>query len=157
MRRFQFTLERVLKLKEQRERIAELRLMQLRVALESARRVVAALLAQLEENAATLEVKVGSSVQPGAWIAHYQHAAQLGRALEVAEANLQRATHDLREASAQRVQITKEVEALRYLRHQQWRNHWDETMRQEQIRLDELGMRRWNATQSAQGLEEPAV
>ena len=87
-------------------------------------------------------------------MAHYQHAEQLGQALEVADGNLLRATHELRQASAQRVQITKEVEALRYLRHQQWRNHWDETMRQEQIRLDELGMRRWKA---GQGLDEPAV
>jgi flagellar FliJ protein len=145
VRRFQFTLERVLKLKEQRERVAELRQKQAHAALEMARRVVASIWSQLEQNARALEIKVGNAVPPGTWIAHYQHAAQLGQSLELADANLQRAAQELRDASAQRVQITKEVEALRHLRHQQWQNHWDETMRQEQIRLDELGMRRWKA------------
>ena len=148
MRRFQFTLERVLKLKEQRERMAELRQKQARAALEMARRVVASIWTQLEQNAEALEVKVGTSIATGPWLAHYQHAAQLGQALEAADANLRRATQELRQASAQRVQITQEVEALRHLRHQQWQDHWQETMRQEQIRLDELGMRRWQAVQA---------
>jgi flagellar export protein FliJ len=143
VKRFQFSLERVLKLKEQRERLAELRLKQAHAALEQARAVVVALRTELARTAAALEGKLGQTIAPGAWMVHYQHSTYLGQAIDLAEGNVARAAQAVREAAAERTRIATEVEAMLHLRHGQWQEHWDETMRQEQIRLDDLGMRRW--------------
>jgi flagellar FliJ protein len=148
VKRFQFSLERVLKLKEQRERMAELRLKQAQMVLEQARSVVAAIREQLRQVAATLENKVGAPISPAGWIMYYEHSQQLGRTLEQAEAKVVQARKHLQEAAAERTQIATEVEALHHLRDQQWQEHWEEMMRLEQIRLDELGMRRWQAAQN---------
>jgi flagellar export protein FliJ len=157
MRRFQFRLERVLKLKEQAERAAELRLKQARVTLEQARAEVVALWGRLTQNAVALAGRVGTPVPTGSWVAYYEHSAQLAQALNVAEANAQRALQALQEAAAQRAKIATEVETLKYLRHQQWQEHWAEVARLEQIRLDDLGMRRWRAAQAAEPPPEPAA
>jgi flagellar export protein FliJ len=157
MKRFQFRLERVLKLKEQGERMAELRLKKARATLEQARAEVAALWNRLTQNATALAEQVGTAVSPGAWIAYYEHSAQLAQALDVAEANVQRALQALQEAAAQRTKLATEVETLNYLRHQQWQEHWSEVARLEQIRLDDLGMRRWRAAQVAEETPDPAT
>jgi flagellar export protein FliJ len=147
VKRFQFSLGRVLKLKEQRERMAELRLKQAQLALEQARAVVAAIRERLRQTSAALEPKIGNPIPPASWIAYYEHSQQLGRNLEQAEGHVVRARQQLQEAAAQRTQIATEVEALNHLRHQQWQEHTYDMMHLEQIRLDELGMRRWKAAQ----------
>src|SRR5207253_2155292 len=105
--------------------------------------VVAGIKEQLRQTAVSLEHKVGKPVPPASWIAHYEHSQQLGRSLEQAEAKVGQAQQHLREVAAQRTKIATEVEALQHVRHEHWQEHWQEMMRLEQIRLDELGMRRW--------------
>lgn len=150
MKRLQFRLESVLTLKEQRERMADLQVKQARAALEMARAVVHALHEQLARSAAALVGRVGQVVTPGAWGAYYEHSFQVGRALEAAEANVAKAQANLEQAMDQRTQVRKEVEALLHLRKEQWRDHWAEHMRREQVRLDELGLQRWRQAQQAE-------
>src|SRR2546422_8526661 len=116
MKRFHFRLERVLKLKQQRERQAELRQQQARLMLENAKANVAVLTDRLIQNAAALEAQIGNLVQPDSWIAGYQYLAQIGQALELAEVKARRAGEGVREADALRARIAIEVEALLYLR-----------------------------------------
>ena len=149
MKRFHFRLERVLKLKQQRERLAELRQQQARQVVEAAKAEVARLTEQLRQTAGALGGKLGGAVPASAWVAHYEHSAQLGQALQSAEARVERALRGLHEASAQRTQIAREVESLLYLRRQQWDEHWKDVARAEQVQLDEQGMRRWMAAQAA--------
>ena len=157
MKRFLFRLERVLKLKQQRERLAELRQQQARQLVEAARAEVSRLTEQLQQTAGALRGKGAGPVPAGTWIAHYVHSAQLGQALESAEVHVQRALQRLQEAAAQRTKIAQEVEALQHLRGQQWQEHSQDMMRAEQVRLDELGMRRWTAAPLAGGRGEPPL
>lgn len=151
MKRFLFRLERVLKLKQQRERLAELRQQQARQLVEAARAEVSRLTEQLRQTAGALHGKAAGPVAADTWIAHYVHSARLGQALESAEVHVQRALQRLQEAAAQRTKIAQEVEALQHLRDQQWEEHRQDMLRSEQIRLDELGMRRWTGGQVATG------
>jgi flagellar export protein FliJ len=144
MKRFSFSLARVLKLKEQRKRLAEQRQEQARAALDAARSVVAALIEELARNAVHVEGKLGQSTTPGEWLALSQHSVQLGRSLELAEAEVLKKLGLLREAAAQRTRAAREVEVLLHLRDKQLDQHWQETMHEDQLRLDELSMALWS-------------
>ncbi len=145
MKRFEFRLERVLKLKEQRKRLAELAQKQAFLALEGARAESAAVRDLLAQNALALQVQLGQCVPSGTWIAHYLHSARLGQALDAAEAKVEHFTQGLQEANKKRAQVAVEVEVLLSLRHEQRQKHGEETQWAEQIRLDDLGIQRWRA------------
>lgn len=146
MRRFHFRLERVLKLKQQRQYLAELRLQQARLTLDAALARVRALEVQLALAAEVLreQVTMGPS-SSGAWLAASAHTAHLSRAIQDAAAKVEKAEQDVREATAVRVQRAVEAEALLHLRDNAWEVHRDESMAGEQRRLDEEGLRRWQA------------
>ena len=148
MKRFQFRLQRVLKLKQQRERQAELVQQKARLALEQARGEVRVLAERLAESAAAIEKDIGQTIPPDSWMARYHHAAQIGRALEAAEARARHAEERLQEAQRKRARIATEVEALRTLERQEWDKHIDESKRSQQENLDEIGLRRWQAAQA---------
>lgn len=148
MKRFQFRLERVLRLKEQRERLAELRQQQARLAVEAARARVSLLQEELTRAARSLQDKVGRAAASGEWVAGAEHTARLGKALGAAEADVRRADEDLRAAAVERTRVATEVEALLHLRQEAWQVHHEEAQRDEQERLDELGMRRWQREQT---------
>lgn len=150
MKRFDFRLQRVLKLKQQRERLAELRQRQARQVLDAARAEVARLWEQLGHTAGALTGKLGGAVPASAWVAHYDHSVQLSKILETAEAREQRAEQGVQEAAALHTRIAQEVEALLCLRGQQWASHWQEVARADQVRLDELGLRRWRAARATE-------
>ncbi len=145
MKRFIFRLDRVLKIKEQRQRVAELRQQQARLAVENIRAEMAALANALRTTAAALETQVGRTVPVGAWASHYVHSTQIGERLRAAEARLQRAVAELEAAAALRTKITTEVEALLTLRDRQWQDHCDEDRALRQNQLDELALSRWQA------------
>jgi len=146
MQRFEFRLERVLKLKKQREWLAELRQMEARAALDAARAQVAVLHDQVAQSAAALQTCLASAVRDAAWLARHQQALRLGPLLELAEAKARQADHMYQEASAARTQIATEVEALRHLRQQEWHAHRLARLRAQQEQLDEVGLRRWQAS-----------
>lgn len=151
MKRFQFSLERVLRLKKQRERLAELRLMQARQVLDKHCAEVARIAEQLRQTAAAASRQVGSTLPAGSWIAYYQHAVQLERLLQTAEGRVALARKAVEEAAAARTAVTKEVEALLYLRRNQWELHLEARAQEEQNRLDEVSMRRWIMAQGNSG------
>jgi hypothetical protein len=147
VQRFEFRLERVLKLKKQREWLAELRQKQARAALDAARAAVAALNEQVARSAAALEAGLAGAAHDASWLARHEHALRLRPVLELAEAKARQADVQYQEASAARTRIATEVEALLHLRRQQWQAHRAAVLKAQQEQLDEVGMRLWRAGQ----------
>jgi flagellar export protein FliJ len=153
VKRFEFRLERVLRLKSQRARTAELRQKRARLTVDAAEAKVAALVADLAKVAAGLGEKVGRALPTGAWQDVQTHAARLGRQLTAAEADLRRVREELERAAAARAQAVAEEEALLYLRRIAEEAHQEAAARAEQVRLDELSLLRWRAARDATGGE----
>ena len=155
MKRFEFRLERVLRLKAQRARLAELRQKRARLAVDAAEAQVAALTAELARDAAGLGEKVGRALPTGAWQDVQTRANLLGRQLTAAEADLRRVAGELEQAAAARARAVAEEEALLYLRRTAEEAHREAEARAEQVRLDELSLLRWRAARDATGGEIP--
>jgi flagellar biosynthesis chaperone FliJ len=153
VRRFEFRLDRVLKVKQQRERLAELRQHQARAAVEAAEARRAAFQEQLQRVATALAGQMGQTVDASFWMAHYRRSAQLTDALRTAEVQIQQATQKWQDACAERTRIATEVEALLYLRRQQWETYSREAQREHQERLDEVGLRGWLNRQATKASE----
>jgi len=147
VQRFEFRLERVLKLKKQREWMAEMHQKQARVHLDAARAEVATIFDQIARSAAVLAAELSGAARDGSWLARQQQSLRLGPLLELAEARARQADLQYQQASAARTQIAKEVEALQHLRHEEWQTHRLEVLRAQQEQLDEVGMRLWRAGQ----------
>jgi hypothetical protein len=143
VKRFAFSLERVLRFKRQLEQAAEVQQQQAALALQRARADVVALQALIDQAAAGLERCVSQPVDLGSWLARLQHSAGLNRALAQAEHKSEQAALNLRKAAAKRQQIAAEVEALRVLRRQQWQVYRKQAEQARQEMLDEMGLRRW--------------
>jgi flagellar biosynthesis chaperone FliJ len=136
-------------LKEQRQRLAELRLLQARQVLEKQRAEAAGVQERIRQTAEALGDRLGAAVPASFWIAHYHHAAQLEQLLRVAETKVDVARRAVEDAAKARTEIMKEVEALLYLRRQQWAEHREQLQAEEQVRLDEVSMRRWLTAEPA--------
>jgi len=149
VKRFQFRLERVLSLKEQRERLAEMRQQQARARWEEARAECVRIEEQLAHTAANSAKKMREAAALGTWLAHYERAAHLGELLAAAQRRLAEAEKLLQEMNRQRIQAAQEVETLRDLRAKEWHNYRKEAARQQQNKLDELGLQRWLAERDA--------
>jgi flagellar export protein FliJ len=148
MRRFEFKLERVLRYKQQRERLAEIRQKQAAAALKLVRDEIARLEGQLKTTAAIMEQQLGE-MGVTSWLACHAQAVRIGKAIETAEARANQARLDLLEANARRQQATIEVEGILTLRHKEWQAHRRAAERQEQQRGDELAVRRWQMARRA--------
>jgi flagellar biosynthesis chaperone FliJ len=149
VKRFAFPLERVLKLKRQRERLAELRQQQARLALSAAEAAVAKVRHEIEQLAARLQRLHAAGADARTWITQYQQSAALADWLEQAEANRLEATRHLEAADRVRTQIAIEVEALVTLRRQQWQAYRADRDHERQQQADELGLRRWQHSSAA--------
>lgn len=147
MQRFEFRLERVLKLKKQRQWLAELRQKQAAAVLEVARAEVAALHEQVARTAATLAAALPGAAEDAAWLTRQQQALRLAPLIEAAERKEREAKLEYDKVSAERTRITTEVEALLHLRGEEWRAHRLGVQRAQQEQLDEVGMRLWRAGQ----------
>lgn len=135
MKRFEFSLERVLQVKKQRERLAEMLQQQARLAFDAAQAEVDALHAQL--------ARLAQPDGPLSWMARQQQAALVSQAVERAEGRAAQARARLEEAGRARARIATEVEALAHLRQQQWQAFRREQQNAQQAQLDEFGLRRW--------------
>jgi flagellar protein FliJ len=155
VKRFEFRLERVLRLKRQRTRLAEIRQKRARLAVEAAEGRIATIRSDLARDAAGLGEKVGRALPAGAWQDVQAHAARLGRDLEVAESDLRRAAGELEQAAAARSRAAAEEEALLFLRRRALDAHHEAAARTEQVRLDELGLLRWRSALDATGGDFP--
>lgn len=143
MKRFLFSLERVLRLKRQKEKQAELRTALARATADAARTQVESLGEMMEHTAVAAESGVGSQMHVDMWFAHQQHAARIAQAIEHAEQEQQKAEHRLQQADAARAKIATEVETLVHLRSRQWDEHRHDMARTEQQRSDETVLQRW--------------
>ncbi|MGH7168675.1 MAG: flagellar export protein FliJ [Gemmataceae bacterium] len=145
MKRFHFRMERVLSLKEQREKLAEMRQHQARARLEEAHTECTRIEGEMQRVAADAAARLRESAILGTWQAHYEQAALLGEMLTAAQRRTTEAEARLQEANRLRIQASLEVEALRGLRTREWQNYRKEAARQQQNNLDELGLQRWLA------------
>src|SRR5262249_43981690 len=106
--------------------------------------------AQIKQTASGLASRMGQAQDTVSWLVRYWQTARLNQSLESAEKKIQQAAQALAEANAQRRQIAIEVEALLTLRREQWTAYRLEAAREQQEHLDELGLRRWQAAQTAE-------
>jgi flagellar FliJ protein len=145
MKRFRFRLERLLRLKRQKERLAEMRQLHARGVCEAAEHDVARSLDQLVRGAAIAQSPVGQPIETDLWIAQYHYMTQLRQAVDAAETTAELARATLGEANRARQAAAADAELLVRLRKRKWEQYRAETARAEQQWLDELwlsGVRR---------------
>jgi flagellar protein FliJ len=142
MKRFEFRLERLLRLKRQKDRQAESRQLQARRVWEAAQSEVESLLERLMQTAEAVENRIGRTIEADCWTAQFQHMTQVRLAVDAAEVKAKRALEGLEEANRLRRITATEVEALEHLRQEQWREHRQETALAEQHRIDDVYLHR---------------
>jgi flagellar export protein FliJ len=149
VKKFEFHLDGLLRVKRQLEHVAELEQQRAQKGVLDARSRLEQLKRQLAEMSETLAARVGQVVIANRWMAAYELSERLGQQIVSAEVDLESAEQRLADARRERVQIATEVEALRTLRQQQWETWRQEVAQADQERLDELGLRRWMSAQTA--------
>jgi flagellar biosynthesis chaperone FliJ len=148
MKRFSFRLERVLRLKRQRERQAELRQRQIRSQVEGARMQLRITQERMMREASELAGRTAQSLAAELHIAAVQYLTQVHRHVEVAEAQVRKTEQLLQEANNQRATIHREVESLVFLRRVKWQEHQRDTAQATQQQLDDMSLRRWQFEQT---------
>ena len=143
MRRFSFALEKVLKHKERRERLAEMRQLRSLAALRIREQAEVELRMRWEQAGAHLMGGPKAARDVAHWLVHFRHAEKLAREMAAAATRVREAARAVEEATAERRQRAREAEALRRLRHRQHEQHLEAMAKAEQRFLDEEGLRRW--------------
>ncbi|MDY3555261.1 flagellar export protein FliJ [Gemmata sp. JC717] len=149
MKRFEFPLERLLRVKRQLERIAELELQRAQEATERARAHLQSLRDQLDSLSDKISASVGRVMAPQQWAAASGMAERVGRSIQVSEREVVAAEQRVLAAAQERTQLATEVEALSTLRRQQADKWQQEVQKHDQNRLDEMVQQRWQAAQGA--------
>jgi flagellar FliJ protein len=145
VKKFDFPLDRLLKVKRQLERLAEMEHMRARDSLERASSRLEDLRLQLARVADQLNASIGRPMAAMQWTTVYDMADRIGHSISGSEQEVAAAEQKLAAASQHRTQIAREVEALVSLRQEQWSQWRQEAQKADQDRLDELGMRQWQA------------
>ncbi len=145
MKRFEFSLDRLLRVKRQLERLAEWEQQRALQAVEQARATVESLRAQLARIADQFNRAIGRTMTPQQWVSAADMAERLGHALRTAEQELTSAEQRLLTAAQERAQLATEVEAIATLRRQQWEQWRREAQKADQEQLDEVGLRLWQS------------
>ena len=143
MKCFTFELDRVLKFKRRREKLAQVQQNQASAALQAAQAAAATLRDQLDRACLRLQQKLGKPQDATTWLAIYLQSSLLQQALQTAGQKVEGAAANLQVAAAARKQAAVEVEMLLTLRQKKWQEHLREFQQTAQERLDELGLRRW--------------
>jgi flagellar export protein FliJ len=151
VKRFEFSLDRLLKVKRQLERLAELEQQRAREAADQARARLTGLREQLDRVAGHYAAAVGRAMTPTQWASASDLSERLGRSIRTGEDEVVAADQKLAAAAQERATLATEVEALSTLRQQQWDRWRQEAKQADQDRLDEVGLRRWMAKQEAEG------
>jgi flagellar biosynthesis chaperone FliJ len=149
VKRFDFRLERVLRLKKQLEHMAEISQQAAQVQATNAEAHVASLADQLVAMGNEMDLRVGQAEPIDAWRVRFEQGIRTGQALEAASGRARQAAQLLRDANARRARLATEVETLLGLRNQQWQAFARRLNRSEQEQLDELSLRRWRAAPAA--------
>ena len=152
MKKFQFRLERILRYHQQRLKQAELEVSKAAMLHEAARGEVVQCQQQIDR-ACQLNESVGGLINPTIRRNATAHLEQLGSILAAAQEKFQITGQRFREQDRVRVQISEDAEGLILLRDQQRQEHGEEILRQQQIDLDEVVMRKW----SNRGADDPST
>lgn len=139
MKRFEFRLERILKLKKQQKWLAEMHQKQAQAALDAAQ----AELAPLQDQLTTALAELQQGAPDASWLGRYQHSTRLADLVALAQAKVLAAETEYELACEARKQMAAEVESLLLLRGQEWQAYRYDLQRAQQDLLDEVGMRRW--------------
>jgi flagellar protein FliJ len=145
VKRFEFSLDRLLRVKRQLERLAELEQRRAQDAAEQARAKLEALRDQLTRISDRFAAAVGRAMTPHQWASSYDMTERLGRSIHVSEEEVAQAEQKLLVAAQERAQLATEVEAISTLRQRQWELWRQEAQKADQDRLDEVGLRLWQS------------
>lgn len=148
MKRFEFPMDRVLKVKTQLKRIAELEEARANQAVLAARVVVDGLKVEQVRMADALGGKLGQGVSPCQWVNAFELSENLSRQLAAAEQHARAAEAKLTAAHAERRAVAGEVEALTSLRQERWDEWKREREAKTQDQLDEVSLRQWLTAQA---------
>jgi flagellar export protein FliJ len=149
VQRFEFSLDRVLKVKRQLEALAEREQHRARLAADAAHARAAALRQRLAEVAEAMADRIGQATAPHQWLAAFETSERLGEAITAADRHADECDARLHAAARERAQVAGEVQALDTLRQQQF-DTWRRTYQQaEQDAADEITVQRWSATRAA--------
>ena len=143
MKRFEFSLDRLLRVKRQLERLAELEQLRALGAVEQARATLDGFRAQLDRVSEQFSAAIGRAMPPQQWAFASDMAERLGRSISQSEQEVATAEQKLLVAAQERAQLATETEAISNLRQQQWELWKQEAQRADQDRLDEVGLRVW--------------
>lgn len=157
MKQFEFSLDRLLKVKRQLERLAELEQLRAREAVDRARAILDKLRSQLARVSEQITASVGQTLPSHHWIAAANLSERIGESIRLSELEVEQAEQKLLAAAEQRAQLATEVEALATLRRQKWEQWQQEVQRADQDRLNELGLRRWQQARGEGGNAQAPV
>src|SRR5665213_1713036 len=138
MKRFEFRLDQVLRLKQQRHKLAELRRREAQAARDRALSEVANVRERLSRTAAEGVNLLGQALSVAAWVNRSRYLAVLEQNLRAAEANVRAAEQTLQAAAAALAAAAKEEETLVALRDRQWQEHRREAARHEPVSYTHL-------------------
>ncbi len=156
MKRFEFSLDRLLRVKRQLERLAELEQRRAQDAAEQARAKLEALRDQLARISDRFAASIGLAMAPQQWASAYDMTERLGKSIHLSEQEVAQAEQKLHTAAQERAQLATEVEAISTLRQQQWELWRQEAQKADQDRLDEVGLRLWQNAQNDEATEAVA-
>ena len=146
MQKFEFSLERLLKIRRQQERLAELDVMRALSAVDAAKARVEQFREKLRQHTEELTRCVGRTMAPHEWAAGCAFSIQLGHSITLAQIDVGVAEKSLAEAKAKRSEVASEAEAMQSLRDQQYAEFKQDLQKFDQERVDEASLRRWMAS-----------
>ncbi|MCL6450699.1 MAG: flagellar FliJ family protein [Acetobacteraceae bacterium] len=153
MRRFRFRLDRVLRVREVRERLGQARLAAaVGVELGELGRLHS-LRQRLHAAGARLEARLASDARVGEVGARLAQIHRLGRDQAEQEGRLEQARRASQLRRTELVELWKAREILERLRRRRLEQHRMECLREDQVFLDEVGAARSGGARSARGGE----
>jgi flagellar protein FliJ len=143
--KFVFPLERLLRLRRQQERMAEVEALRAKAALDAAQAKAADLRDRLTKLSDELSATVGQTFAARMWTTSADQSMWLSQAIVAADAAVKTAVEAYKAADRKRAGIAAEVEALSTLRGEHLAAFKQEQQKAEQDRVDEAGLRRFTA------------
>ena len=156
MKRFEFSLERLLRVKRQQERLAELEQRRAQDAAEQARARLDSFRDQLSGISDRYAAAIGRIMTPMQWASASDMTERLGNSIRLSEQEVAQAEQKLLSAAQERAQFATEVEAICTLRQQQWTAWRQEAQKADQNQMDEVGLRLWQKAQNDTPVEAVA-
>jgi flagellar protein FliJ len=141
--RFEFPLERLLKVKRQLERLVEMEQARAAMAVAEARDRVEGLKNRLRDVSTAMQGSIVRGVMPGNWDNVYAVSEHLGHEIERAEGTAKIAEEKLAAVAKKRTAAATEVEVLASIRGERWEEWQQKSAAKAQEQLDEVTMRRW--------------